>query len=134
MSESYCKDCGSLLRIVGLQQNGGEEYDCLLCTARRERDAALNKLVKKNAQYLMEYGYREDAEQERDKAQAIIEQIPQLIEIVCEHCKVPYIERPSLYKRGDLWRYHKVRAGNQWADAKTPLEAALQLTKESDDE
>jgi hypothetical protein len=36
---------------------------------------------------------------------------------------VPY--RPSIYKRGEVWRYHRRVAANEWEDHEDPLKAAL---------
>ena len=62
-----------------------------------------------------------------EQLQKIVDDIPALIELVASDCGKEYIDRPSIYQRGDQWRYHKVRAGNEWNDASTPLMAAKLL-------
>ena len=70
--------------------------------------------------------------QEIERLRGIVEQIPQLIESISKDCKIPFLNRPSMYQRGKLWRYHRVRAGNKWADADTPLEAVMQVSAEEE--
>jgi hypothetical protein len=60
--------------------------------------------------------------------QHVVDEIPALVEMVAADCGKSLEDRPSIYARGGLWRYHKVRASNTWADAETPL-AAAQLVR-----
>jgi hypothetical protein len=71
----------------------------------------------------------DDAADHLEYLQKIIDEIPALIELVAQDCGKEYIDRPSIYQRGRQWRYHKVRAGNQWNDADTPLLAAQNLDR-----
>ena len=64
-----------------------------------------------------------------EQLQKIVDEIPALIELVASDCGKEYIDRPSIYQRGIQWRYHKVRAGNEWNDADTPLRAARLLRR-----
>lgn len=64
--------------------------------------------------------------QKVERLQTIIDRIPVLVEIVAANCGANSEDRPSLYKRGSDWRYHVRRAGNEWADAADPIEAAKQ--------
>jgi len=56
--------------------------------------------------------------------QNIVERLPELVGIVATDCGAINDSRPSLYKRGDVWRYHVQRCGNQWADDADPIMAA----------
>ena len=61
--------------------------------------------------------------------QKIVDEIPALLELVVSDCGRDRIDGPSIYQRGSNWRYHKVRAGNQWNDAATPLQAAKSVNR-----
>lgn len=67
----------------------------------------------------------DDAAYRLEYLQEIVDAIPALIELVAHDCGKEYCDRPSIYQRGQQWRYHRVRAGNEWNDADTPLSAAL---------
>ena len=54
--------------------------------------------------------------------------IEALVDIVTVDCKQGH--NPSLYKRGDVWRYHLDRFGNQWEDGKHPVNAALLVERD----
>ena len=69
----------------------------------------------------------DEAANRLEQLQRIVDEIPELIELVASDCGKEYIDRPSIYQRGSQWRYHKVRAGNEWDDADTPLMAARLL-------
>lgn len=58
-----------------------------------------------------------------EQLQKIVDDIPRLVELVSQDCGKPYDEQPSIYQRGNKWRYHTVRAGNNWEDGDTPLAA-----------
>jgi hypothetical protein len=59
-----------------------------------------------------------------ERLHAIVERLPELIGIVATDCGATNEDRPSLYKRGNLWRYHVQRCGNEWADDADPIKAA----------
>jgi hypothetical protein len=61
----------------------------------------------------------------------ICDGIPELVARVAGDCGVPYANQPSLSRRGEkIWRYHRVRAGNNWSDAGTPLVAAIKVAEQ----
>ena len=64
------------------------------------------------------------AADEIERLQAIVVGVPAFTQVVADDCGCKYIDQPCIYQRGNAWRYHRVRAGNQWADGITPLEAA----------
>jgi hypothetical protein len=66
---------------------------------------------------------------ELEELREIVKQIPDIVEQVAADCNVEYTDRPSLYKRGNKWRYHLVRATNDWEDGDTPLDAIKKLHK-----
>lgn len=66
-----------------------------------------------------------------DLATSIIDDIPALVDRVVGDCKAG--GDPSIYRRGDKWRYHFVRAGTSWADGDTPLEAANSVKRSGKD-
>jgi hypothetical protein len=69
----------------------------------------------------------DEAADRLEHLQKIVDELPALVELVASDCGKEYIDRPSIYQRGSQWRYHKVRAGNEWNDASTPLMAARLL-------
>lgn len=71
----------------------------------------------------------DDAATRLEQLQKIIDEIPELIELVASDCGKDYSDRPSIYQRGNQWRYHKVRCGNEWNDADTPLMAVKLLER-----
>lgn len=58
------------------------------------------------------------------RAEAIVERLPQLVGIVATDCGATNDDRPSLYRRGNVWRYHVRRCGNEWADDADPIKSA----------
>ena len=54
----------------------------------------------------------------------LIESIPKLVQITARDAKAGH--NPSIYLRGNVWRYHIDRAGNQWGDHADPAKAAEQ--------
>lgn len=64
-----------------------------------------------------------------EELQKIANELTALVELVAADCGKPYEDRPSLYQRGPVWRYHQVRAANKWNDAATPLAAAAMLDR-----
>lgn len=71
------------------------------------------------------YTLCDDCMTELNSLRQLQRDLPELIERVLEDAGVDYNNRPTLYKRGSVWRYHKVRATNQWEDATTPLQALI---------
>lgn len=76
---------------------------------------------------------------EIDRLQGIIDQIPKLVEFAAIDTIRNFLkyghemsERdcyPSLYRRGDKWRYHRRIAGNEWEDDVNPVAAAEKARK-----
>lgn len=67
-----------------------------------------------------------------EELQRIVDDIPALVDLVAADCGKQYIDAPSIYQRGTRWRYHRVRASNDWEDGQTPLLAALRLQRAAD--
>jgi hypothetical protein len=63
---------------------------------------------------------------------SIVESIPQIVRLVTLDCGVEQCDQPTIYHRGNKWRYHCERAGNDWADGETPLAAVEAVCREPD--
>ena len=69
-----------------------------------------------------------------ERLQATVDRLPTLVELAGTDAIRNFIQHghemserdclPSLYRRGDVWRYHRRIAGNEWEDVADPIEAA----------
>ncbi|KKN88313.1 hypothetical protein LCGC14_0248750 [marine sediment metagenome] len=54
--------------------------------------------------------------------------LPDLVELAGKHGREG--NEPSIYQRGNIWRYHVNRCGNNWEDDTDPSKAAERADKQ----
>ncbi len=68
---------------------------------------------------------------EHEAMARMAEDLPDLISQVKIDCQDGH--NPSIYFRGEVWRYHLDMAGNQWADDRSPIAAARKARLSNDE-
>ncbi len=57
-----------------------------------------------------------------DELERLENAIPELVKLAGKHGREGH--EPSIYRRGNVWRYHVEVAGNEWSDNVDPAKAA----------